>query len=123
MYRTVYLKRGKDESLRRFHPWVFSGAIARIDEGIGEGDVVRVVDSKGEFIAVGHYQEGTITVRVLAFDDVEIDSDFYCAYPLRSRCEGASDWPAVRAEIPIDSYTARAICCPDSSSISTIIPP
>ena len=78
MYRTVYLKRGKDESLRRFHPWVFSGAIARIDEGIGEGDVVRVVDSKGEFIAVGHYQEGTITVRVLAFDDVEIDSDFYC---------------------------------------------
>ena len=65
--RQVQLRKGKDESLRRFHPWVFSGAIARIDEGIGEGEVVRVVTHTGEFIAVGHYQEGSIAVRVLTF--------------------------------------------------------
>ena len=79
MYKTIYLKRGKDESLRRFHPWVFSGAIAKVDDGIAEGDVVRVVDFSGDFIAVGHFQEGSIAVRVLAFDDVEIGVDFFTA--------------------------------------------
>ena len=77
MYRNVYLKRGKDESLKRFHPWVFSGAIQRMDEGIDEGDVVRVLNSNGDFIAVGHYQKGTITVRVLTFEDIPIDDDFW----------------------------------------------
>lgn len=77
MYRNVYLKRGKDESLKRFHPWVFSGAIQRMDEGIEEGDVVRVLNSNGDFIAVGHYQKGTITVRVLTFEDIPIDDDFW----------------------------------------------
>ena len=75
--RQVQLRKGKDESLRRFHPWVFSGAIARIDEGIGEGEVVRVVTHTGEFIAVGHYQEGSIAVRVLTFSDVPIDGKFW----------------------------------------------
>jgi len=77
MYRNVFLKPGKDESLKRFHPWVFSGAIKRMDEGIEEGDVVRVLNSKGEFIAVGHFQKGTITVRVLSFHDIPIDEDFW----------------------------------------------
>ena len=77
MYRNVYLKRGKDESLKRFHPWVFSGAIQRMNEGIEEGDVVRVLNSNGDFIAVGHYQKGTITVRVLTFEDIPIDDDFW----------------------------------------------
>ena len=75
--RQVQLRKGKDESLRRFHPWVFSGAIARIDEGISEGEVVRVVTHTGEFIAVGHYQEGSIAVRVLTFSDVPIDGEFW----------------------------------------------
>ena len=75
--RQVQLRKGKDESLRRFHPWVFSGAIARIDEGVGEGEVVRVVAHTGEFIAVGHYQEGSIAVRVLTFSDVPIDGAFW----------------------------------------------
>lgn len=75
--KTIYLKKGKDESLRRFHPWVFSGAIHHADEGIEEGDIVRVVDASGELIAIGHYQIGSIAVRVLSFEDVSIDSIFW----------------------------------------------
>ena len=77
MYKEIRLKRGKEESLRRFHPWVFSGAILKVDEGIGEGDVVRVLANSGDFIAVGHYQEGSIAVRVLSFSDVLIDDEFW----------------------------------------------
>ena len=77
MYKEIRLKRGKEESLRRFHPWVFSGAILKIDEGIAEGDVVRVLANPGDFIAVGHYQEGSIAVRVLSFSDVQIDDEFW----------------------------------------------
>lgn len=75
--KQVYLKRGKEESLLRFHPWVFSGAIHHLDDGIEEGDVVRIVSEKGVFIAVGHYQQGSISVRVLTFNDVEIDDAFW----------------------------------------------
>ena len=77
MYKEIRLKRGKEESLRRFHPWVFSGAILKIDEGVSEGDVVRVLANSGDFIAVGHYQEGSIAVRVLSFSDVQIDDEFW----------------------------------------------
>ena len=77
MYKEIRLKRGKEESLRRFHPWVFSGAILKIDEGVNEGDVVRVLANSGDFIAVGHYQEGSIAVRVLSFSDVQIDEEFW----------------------------------------------
>lgn len=77
MYRNVYLKKGKEESLLRFHPWVFSGAIHHLDEGVSEGDTVRVITSKGDFIAVGHYQIGSIAVRVLSFDDIDIDDSFW----------------------------------------------
>ena len=75
--RQVYLKRGKEESLLRFHPWVFSGAIQQADKGIDEGEVVRVVNSQGDFIAVGHYQMGSIAVRVLSFSDEPIDESFW----------------------------------------------
>ena len=75
--KQVRLRKGKEESLNRFHPWVFSGAIANIDEGVGEGEVVRVVTNSGDFIAVGHYQEGSIAVRVLTFSDVQIDDEFW----------------------------------------------
>ena len=75
--RQVYLKRGKEESLLRFHPWVFSGAIQHADPGIAEGDVVRVVNSLGDFIAIGHYQMGSIAVRVLSFNDESIDEPFW----------------------------------------------
>ena len=77
MYKNIYLKRGKDESLKRFHPWIFSGAINKMDEGIAEGDIVKVFSQKGDFMAVGHYQKGTIAVRVLSFDDIAIDDAFW----------------------------------------------
>ena len=77
MYKKIQLRKGKDESLRRFHPWVFSGAIQQIENGVQEGQLVRVVTYEGDFIAVGHYQQGSIAVRVLTFSDVEIDDDFW----------------------------------------------
>ena len=78
MYKQIFVKRGKEESLKRFHPWIFSGAIHHLDEGIEEGETVRVITAAGEFIAVGHYQIGSIAVRVLSFEDIEINTDFWC---------------------------------------------
>ena len=71
------MKPGKEESLKRFHPWVFSGAIARIEGEPEEGEIVDVFTSKKEFIACGHYQVGSIAVRVLSFTQQEIDRDFW----------------------------------------------
>ena len=73
----IFLKRGKDESLRRFHPWIFSGAIHHFEGKPAEGDLVRVFTAEGEFIAVGHWQIGSIAVRVLSFDDEPIDDAFW----------------------------------------------
>lgn len=97
MYKSIYLKRGKEESLLRFHPWVFSGAIHHADAGIQEGDTVRVIASTGDFIAVGHYQVGSIAVRVLSFSDITIDQSFWrerLAAAITMRCHiGIADNP------------------------------
>jgi 23S rRNA (cytosine1962-C5)-methyltransferase len=77
--KQIYLKRGKEESLLRFHPWIFSGAIHHADEGVKDGETVRVVNSNGDFIAIGHYQMGSIAVRVLTFRDVAINHGFWQA--------------------------------------------
>lgn len=77
--KKLYLKRGKEESLLRFHPWVFSGAIAQADEDLKDGDLVRVLTNHGDFIAVGHFQMGSIAVRILSFRDVDIDADFWAS--------------------------------------------
>ena len=77
MIQAVYLKKGKDESLKRHHPWVFSGALAYMDEGIKEGDTVRVISAEGELLGIGHFQLGTIAVRMLAFEDTEINNEFW----------------------------------------------
>ena len=71
------MRRGKSESLRRFHPWIFSGAITRIPENLAEGALVRVVDENNKFMALGHYQVGSIAVRVLSFTDRKIDHTFW----------------------------------------------
>lgn len=76
----VHLRRGKEESLLRRHPWVFSGAIERISEGLAplaEGDIVDVITKGGEFIARGHYQIGSIAVRVLTFEQESIDAQWW----------------------------------------------
>lgn len=78
-YKQVYLKKGKEESLKRFHPWIFSGAISHMDDGIAEGDLVRVILKDGSFIALGHYQTGSIAVRVLSFEERPIDDAFWKA--------------------------------------------
>ena len=97
MYKKIYLKKGKEESLKRFHPWIFSGAIQRTEGDIEEGEVVRVITAGGDFIAVGHYQIGSIAVRVLSFSDVDIDNEFWksrllSAYSMR-RSVGIVDNP------------------------------
>ena len=106
MLKQVFLKYGKDESLRRFHPWIFSGAIHHFSDEIEDGEVGEVYastprpDHSGfdhEFIAVGHYQVGSIMVRVLSFEQEPIDQQFYekrirAAYEMRRtlRLEGTS---------------------------------
>jgi len=76
--KTLRLRRGKEESLDRFHPWVFSGALAEpLPEGLEEGETVRVTASDGRHIGVGHFQIGSIAVRILDFADRAIDGEFY----------------------------------------------
>jgi len=77
MYQAIQLKPKKDESLKRYHPWVFSGALAQTPSTPQEGEVVRVLANDGSFLGVGHYQIGSIAVRILSFRDQIIDSNFY----------------------------------------------
>lgn len=77
MYKKIVLKKGKEESLLRKHPWVFSGAILKMDETLEEGELVQVYTHNGNFIGVGHFQIGSIIVRILSFSDVSIDADFW----------------------------------------------
>lgn len=100
----LYLKRGKEESLRRFHPWVFSGAIHHCDGNPQEGDVVRVLDSEGGFLAVGHWQIGSIAVRVLSFADRTIDEEFY-----RERLQSAYSARVAMGVVRPDNTTYRLV--------------
>ncbi len=77
MIAELRLKRGKEESLDRFHPWVFSGALTQMPHDLEEGSLVRVVAADGRVMGVGHFQIGSIAVRMLDFADVEIDADFF----------------------------------------------
>ena len=75
-YKRIILKKGSEEFLKRFHPWVFSGAISKMDP-CEDGDLVTVYTHAGELIGNGHYQLGSIAVRMLCFDDTTIDGDYY----------------------------------------------
>jgi len=83
----IVLKSGKDQSPRRFHPWIFSGAIKKIYGNPSEGDLVDVYDNKDEFLAVGHYQPGSIAVRIISFKNVNSDTDFF-----RTRIKSAIEY-------------------------------
>jgi 23S rRNA (cytosine1962-C5)-methyltransferase len=95
----MYLKPRKEESLLRFHPWVFSGAVASMNGQAAEGDLVEVYDSDNRFLALGHYQIGSIVVRILSFRPVDVDHAFWvqrlrAAYELRRAlglCTAAND--------------------------------
>ena len=73
----IILKPGKDKSMFRYHPWIFSGAIAKGEGDLQEGNVVRVYNTEDKYIATGHCQIGSIAVRILTFEDETIDSDFW----------------------------------------------
>lgn len=83
----ITLKSGKDQSLRRYHPWVFSGAIKKIFGEPAEGDVVEIYDNKDEFLALGHYQPSSIAVRILSFQKIDPDKEFF-----RQRIRSAVDY-------------------------------
>ena len=74
---SIQLKPKKEESLQRFHPWLFSGAIQRIEGTPAEGDLVEVLDNNRNFLAIGHYQIGSIAVRVVSFENIPVDDDFW----------------------------------------------
>ena len=89
-YKKVFLKPKKEESIKRFHPWIFSGAIQRIDGVPEEGEIVEVYDSGKNFLALGHCQIGSIAVRILSFQNGPIDISFWenkfqKAYTLRKK--------------------------------------
>lgn len=75
--KRITLKSGKDQSVRRYHPWIFSGAIKKIYGNPVEGDIVTVYDNHDNFLALGHYQPGSIAIRILSFDDINPDLDFF----------------------------------------------
>ncbi|MFN4234773.1 MAG: class I SAM-dependent rRNA methyltransferase [Bacteroidia bacterium] len=76
-YPIIQLAKGKEHSVKRFHPWIFSGAIKKMEEGIREGDVVKVVSSNNEVLGIGHFQHGSIAVRLLSFKDENINQTFW----------------------------------------------
>lgn len=78
-YKIIQLRRGKEESLLRFHPWVFSGAISSLPEGLEEGEVVKVLSDSGKYLGLGHYQVGSIAVRMLTAAEEDINDDFFAS--------------------------------------------
>ena len=75
--KEIVLKKGKEFPLKRFHPWVFSGALKTQTKSIEEGDKVRILDSKGNFLGIAHFQDGSIALRVISWEDRVIDVDFW----------------------------------------------
>lgn len=76
-YTRIVLKSGKDQALKRFHPWVFSGAIKKMYGSVSEGDLVVVYSNKDEFLGIGHYQIGSIAIRIVSFKEVDPNYDFW----------------------------------------------
>lgn len=103
-YPIIKLRRGKEESLDRFHPWVFSGAIASTPDNIEEGDLVEVISHDNRTIGVGHFQIGSIAVRILEWGNATIDADFY-----RSRLQAAFELRRVLGLIRDDNNAFRLV--------------
>ena len=103
-YKSLFLKRGKTDSLLRKHPWIFSGAIHHFDHQPDEGETVRVFSADGDYIATGHWQIGSIAVRILTFEDVSIDERFY-----RTRISVAYDIRKSIGVVRADNNTYRLV--------------
>ena len=96
MLPALQLLKGKSESIKRFHPWIFSGALRNIPEQLEEGTLVRIVDHNDQFLALGHYQIGSIAVRILSFKEEEINLEFWSqriteAFNVRKGCNLVRD--------------------------------
>ncbi len=98
----IVLKRNREESLLRFHPWVFSGAIAQIQGSPAEGDVVAVYAADGSFLAIGHYQIGSIAVRVLSFEYDTLPADFWETSLRRALSVRVAAGLALRTEVSVE---------------------
>lgn len=94
----IQLKPGKDAPVKRFHPWVFSGAIAKQSPNLQDGDWVNVVSSRDEFLGTGHYHNGSIAVKIISFQEIESKSDFW-----KKRIQNAWD---LRALLPLEKTNA-----------------
>lgn len=108
MHQEITLKKGKESAISRKHPWIFSGAIASNCESLEDGDLVRVISHKKEFLAVGHFQHGSISVRVLSFEDelinaMVIDVIDECIYVQETKTNKYNEAEALIEEI-IDNY-------------------
>lgn len=129
----IFLKQGKEQSVLRFHPWVFSGAIQRAEGKIHDGDIVEVFDHKGKYLATGHAAEGSIAVRIFSFSGYDGQSDFWekkiaNAYQLRKSIGLASDsntsiWRLIHGEgdglpgLIVDVYGNTAVIQSHSSGM------
>ena len=76
-YPIIQLAKAKEHSIKRFHPWIFSGAIKKMDDTIKEGDIVKILSSQNEILGIGHFQSGSIAVRLLSFKEEIIDQKFW----------------------------------------------
>lgn len=85
--KKITLKPKKDAAVRRFHPWVFSGAVKKLEEPIKDGELVEVRSAGGEYLATGHYQDGSICVRIISFTPTEVEDDFW-----RQKLQNAYDY-------------------------------
>ena len=96
-YSKIVLKSGKDQSVKRFHPWVFSGAIKKSYGALNEGDLVEVFSNQDEFLGIGHYQIGSIAIRIVSFEKVDPNYDFW-----KSKIEKAWNF---RKNLGFDNHT------------------
>ena len=114
----VFLKHGRDESLRRFHPWVFSGAVAQVQGSPAEGDIVGVYRAEGQLLACGHWQVGSIAVRILSFDGDPTAPDFW----VNAISRALQVRIAVGLYSPPRTYAADSASGPDRDSDYPAIP-
>jgi 23S rRNA (cytosine1962-C5)-methyltransferase len=97
--QTIKLHHGREQSVLRRHPWIFSRAIQSGTEGLADGDTILVQDSRGHTIGTGHYQDSSLAVRLLAFEEVKTDADFW-----QSRLEAAAQC-RISLGIPLPGFT------------------
>jgi 23S rRNA (cytosine1962-C5)-methyltransferase len=137
MNKAIQLSKGREKSIERFHPWIFSGAIVNITEGVDEGDVVDVNDHKGAFLASGHYADGSLAVKILTFQQEEINANWYfnrlkAAVELRKSIElptkNTSAYRLVHGEgdslpgLIVDVYADTVVLQPHSKGMTNSLP-